>query len=764
MKHARMPGQRFTAAIAIGAAVCTAMSVTPAAATPAVPAVVPDAAPAADTTAEVLGIEPGSEIVSAGPSGFLTADRDGDIRWTRYTDGTSTVLGKHTPDARLAQRYGSLSDTVVVPRSNPLGNPAYDGATLYDMASGAAPVEIDLRTLGRDYGFVGAVGSTVIAAVTTGTGQQAHVVTKDGAELSDRAVTGLPAGAQDIRTTGSSEGAVLLSYRIGEFGSSPWYLALVDLGTATVTEIHDVGRYGVTSAAALSETRIAWFEKTGSSNTKILNVAERGGSTPPRRETITDLNTPVLGLTGNWLTYANATGVRLGNPDYQLALTAVPVDGGPSRKLLEHVTALVPSPDGSLLAMGGTLPEGEGLYRIASDTDGAPTTTLVASSGQPTAVTVLGHAVPSVIDLDKKGGSVMLAWHLSRANVQFTATLRHVRSGLVQSVHLSPLIGGNPVSQQVGFWWEGLLDGGNGNAVNAPNGDYTWTIVARPTNGIGPAATASGTFTVVRAPAPHDYSDNGSPDLLARDTSGRLWRADTATSSKGYGTLSEAQRTLVGSGWQQFNSIEAAGNLVGGVAGDLVARDKAGVLWLYQGKGDGTFTTKARIGSGWQIYRHLAGGSDLTGDGKPDLLATDAAGALWLYKGTGNASAPFAVRKKIGLSGWQQFNTIEATGNIAGGAAGDLVARDKAGVLWLYQGKADGTFTTRVRIGGGWNAYNHLVGIGDANRDGRPDLYAAGPDGTTWVYESTGDAAAPFRTRRSTSVLFGTAPTYNHIA
>ncbi|WP_307717519.1 VCBS repeat-containing protein [Streptomyces sp. V4I23] len=711
-----------------------------------------------------MGTEPGSQIVSAGPSGFLTEDMDGDMRWTRYADGTSTVLGRHTSELGLAQEWGSLSDTVVVPRRNPLGSPQYDGATLHDMASGAAPVEIDLQTLGREYAYVGTVGSTVIAAVTTGTGQQAHVVTKDGAALSDRAVTGLPADAQDIRTTGASEGSVLLSYRIGELGTSPWYLALVDLGTATVTETHDVGRYGMAHAAALSETHIAWFERTGSSTTKILNVAVRGGSTPPRRETVTGLDRPVLGLTGNWLTYASATKVYLGNSDYQLALTAVPVDGGLSHKLLEHVTALVPSPDGSLLAMGGTLPEGEGLYRIAPDTDGAPTTTLVASSDRPTAVTVLGHDVPSVIDLDKNSGNVFLAWHLSRANVQFTAALRHVRTGLVQSVHLSPLLGGYPVSQQVGFWWEGLLDGGNGKAVNAPNGAYTWTIEAKPRNGIGPTATASGTFTVVREPAPHDYSDNGSPDLLARDSSGRLWREDTATSSKASRTLSETGHTLVGSGWQQFNRIEAAGNLAGGPAGDLVARDTAGVLWLYQGKGDGTFATKARIGSGWQIYRHLAGASDLTGDGRPDLVATDAAGALWLYKGTGNATAPFAVRKKIGLSGWQQFNTIEATGNIAGSAAGDLVARDKGGVLWLYQGRGDGTFTTRIRIGGGWSAYNHLVGIGDANRDGRPDLYAAGSDGSTYVYESTGNAAAPFRSRRSTSVLFGTAPTYDHIA
>ncbi|MFP1630088.1 FG-GAP repeat domain-containing protein, partial [Streptomyces sp. 5K101] len=374
-----------------------------------------------------------------------------------------------------------------------------------------------------------------------------------------------------------------------------------------------------------------------------------------------------------------------------------------------------------------------------------------------------GHTVPSVIDLDKNRGQVSLAWRLSRLNITFKATIRHVRTGLTQAAYLSPGNSSTPIPQQVGFTWDGLLHD-NGREVNAPNGEYTWDIEAAPTNGIGPAATASGTFTVTRKAAPHDYSDNGSPDLLARDSSGRLWREDTTSSPEHPDHLSETRRKLVGGGWQIYNRIEAGGNIAGGAAGDLVARDTAGVLWLYQGRGDGTFTTRVKIGGGWQGYRHIAAGSDLTGDGRADLVATDSAGALWLHTGTGNASAPFAARKKVGLRGWQTFNRIEATGNIAGGSAGDLVARDTAGVLWLYQGRGDGTFTTRVKIGGGWNAYTHIVGISDGNRDGRPDLFAAAPDGNTYFYQGTGSTAAPFRTRNDSTVFFGMTQSYNHIA
>lgn len=64
-------------------------------------------------------------------------------------------------------------------------------------------------------------------------------------------------------------------------------------------------------------------------------------------------------------------------------------------------------------------------------------------------------------------------------------------------------------------------------------------------------------------------------------------------------------------------------------------------------------------------------------------------------------------------------------------------------MLWLYQGRGDGTFTTRVRVGGGWGAYTHLVGIGDGNRDGRADLRASAPDGASYFYQGTGNALWP---------------------
>ncbi|MFB6531358.1 FG-GAP repeat domain-containing protein [Streptomyces sp. NPDC056399] len=109
------------------------------------------------------------------------------------------------------------------------------------------------------------------------------------------------------------------------------------------------------------------------------------------------------------------------------------------------------------------------------------------------------------------------------------------------------------------------------------------------------------------------------------------------------------------------------------------------------------------------------------------------------------APRPSPPRKKIGF-GWGVYHQLTATGNIAGAKAGDLVARDKDGALWLYLGNGDGTFAQRIKVGGGWNEYSHIVGTGDANKDGRPDLYAThGPNRTAYFYAGTGNWRTPLR-------------------
>ncbi|MEW2555533.1 FG-GAP-like repeat-containing protein [Streptomyces zhihengii] len=744
MIHARPARRRAATAVVTVLAVTAGASAVSAAAF-AVPASGSATGVEAAHTAAVAAYPARSTVFGATASGFLTStevpsmDEAGTThirQWVRADGGPAT-------DLNYAAKIASTGSGDIAAFA------ASSRAWLRDLATGK-----DLRsvTVGGSTAYAGAAGTALFTTTLNAEGDRLlhmHSTTSGSARMT----TGLSADAADatdvVVRPGTAEHA-LLTYSTGAGESAKRHIALLDLAANTVT-----GTYELPAAArgdvAVSATHLAWAQYDAADDVTVVALDRATGVSRSFAVGNAWRRDVQVGLTDGWVTYGTRSGLTDIEPDALHALTARSLtDGTTTRKLLDHTLTSAVAPDGAQIVRGGTVAGGEGLYRISTGADGAvPTAELIASSGESTGMALTGDKVPATVDLDAAGGRVPLEWTLSRYNASVTVTLRHVRTGRTSVAGFM-----QPENAVVRYDWRGDLNNDiGGPAESAYNGDYTWTVTATPLNGIGPRMTRSGTFTVTRKAAGHDYNDNGAPDLLLRDSAGTLVRADSYYNPwiNQNGQLSAGEQKTVGSGWNMHNRIEAAGNLAGDANGDLVARDTTGVLWLYQGRGDGTFAARVKVGGGWQTYRHLAGGSDLTGDGRPDLVATDTAGALWLYRATGTAGAPFAARKKIGLSGWQQFNSIEATGDIAGTAAGDLVARDTAGVLWLYQGRGDGTFATRVRIGSGWNTYSHLVGIGDANRDGRPDLFAYGPNGT-YLYKGTGSATKPFGTKEATAL------------
>ncbi|MDV5148985.1 VCBS repeat-containing protein [Streptomyces sp. SBC-4] len=167
---------------------------------------------------------------------------------------------------------------------------------------------------------------------------------------------------------------------------------------------------------------------------------------------------------------------------------------------------------------------------------------------------------------------------------------------------------------------------------------------------------------------------------------------------------------FIGGGWGIYNEVFSAANTGGGTADDVLARDSSGVLWHYLGNGNGSLTQRYRIGSGWNAYTQIAGKGDVSGDGRPDVVARDRNGVLWLYKGTGNYRSPFTTRTRIG-SGWNSYNAIVSSGDLNFDGKADLVARDRAGALWLYKGRGSAStpYTGRMKIGtSGWNGFREL--------------------------------------------------------
>ncbi|MFC9590623.1 FG-GAP repeat domain-containing protein [Streptomyces sp. NPDC056944] len=725
----------------LGTVVAVVLAVTAGGLTAPACAVAPAAqdSPAAGQAAPFT-VPAGSTVVSSGPTGFLTS----------HTEGTATVhtwvTHDGTPTRLPAGRYEASQGTDLVVR--------IDGSrrTYLDMSTGRTVASYDTTELAGTPVPLLHQGTSLVTRTfpAAPAGRELHVVGKDAAGRTlDRAVPGLP--ADELVSVESAGPDTFLARHYSVVGGT-WSqkLAVVDVASASVVETYDhvYGQTGRQPAAA-SATHLAWLEL--GEYRSVLATARRGGSGITR----TDLPLPAdpetnartaVRIVGDWVVYTALGGGTSPRAEALHQVTARSLTTGETVTLLAHASGLVASPDGSLLASGGTLDRGEGVYRIApgADAGAPPAVTLVATTGVPTALAVTTENAPAgTVDLDRTAGVLKPSWTFDRHNAEARLVIRNTASGRVWT---SPTLPPRASSEPFTFLWDGTFD----DTYPAFNGAYTWTMTAKPANGIGPDVVRTGSFTLTRGVRPHDFDDNGSPDLLVRDAEGRLalyegrrYLANPAQDPSLDHEPPSLPPTPIGTGWNTYDRITAAGNLGGTPAGDVVTRDTTGVLWLHQGNGKG-LAPRVRVGAGWQVYDQLTAGPDLTGDGRNDLLATDRTGVLWLYPGTGNANAPFSARKRIG-GGWSAYNKLVVPGNLGGAAHGDLLARGKDGVLWLYLGKGDGTFAPRTRVGSGWNAYAVLIGIGDLNpRDGHADLIGMYSSRFLQTYAGTGDWRRPF--------------------
>ncbi|MGZ4637229.1 MAG: FG-GAP-like repeat-containing protein [Oryzihumus sp.] len=250
----------------------------------------------------------------------------------------------------------------------------------------------------------------------------------------------------------------------------------------------------------------------------------------------------------------------------------------------------------------------------------------------------------------------------------------------------------------------------------------TWRA-AMISRGVAPAAVQ----------ATPGFTQDGSPDLLARTGDGHL----VLLPGNGWGGLTGSS-TVIGAGWTSFNTILSPGDLTNDGHNDLIARTPAGVLYLYRGNGQGGWIGGGtRIGTGWNMFSQLMAGGDFTGDGHPDVLGRRANGELYLYAGNGRGG--LSAGRKIGLGGWQAFDTVVAARDVTGDGKADLLARKPAGQLYLYAGTGTGTVRAGTLVASGWDTTTTLLSAGDVTGDRRADLLALGTDGTLTVLAGNGN-------------------------
>ena len=163
-------------------------------------------------------------------------------------------------------------------------------------------------------------------------------------------------------------------------------------------------------------------------------------------------------------------------------------------------------------------------------------------------------------------------------------------------------------------------------------------------------ALATGSTSYNRIVGPGDVTGDGRGDLLAVTSTGTLY----LYAGDGSGT-NVASRVKISTGWERYNAVVGAGDVTGDGRPDLLARDTSGVLWRYTGTGSASapFSARVKVSTGWQQYKKLFSPGDANGDGKTDLMATTSTGALYFYAGTGAGTFKSRVTKATtGWSGW----------------------------------------------------------------------------------------------------------------
>ncbi|WP_030216721.1 FG-GAP-like repeat-containing protein [Streptomyces bikiniensis] len=349
---------------------------------------------------------------------------------------------------------------------------------------------------------------------------------------------------------------------------------------------------------------------------------------------------------------------------------------------------------------------------------------------------------------------------------------------------------GSPYESTVGGGWQIY------NKISSPgdlNGDGRADVIARTKDGslylylaTGNLSKPLGARTLIgggwgaydQIVGFGDANRDGRGDLYARDTAGTLWfYAGTGKASAPFGA-----RKAIGGGWGVYTQLLPGGD------GFLLARDQKGSLYVYAGKGNGTLAAPQKSGSTGSMKGivHFANGGGNPYTGKEGIFATTPAGALYWYNGSTTGSLDprvlasdnggyddtfvplhFSSLNQDALSdlgflfegvlyvegaeigpGWDVYDTIVGPGDLTGDGKGDLLARDRSGVLYLYAGNGAGTaFGGRIKVGPGWGSYDKLVGAGDYTGDGRTDLLATTPGGDLYLYGGTGSATAPFKGR-----------------
>jgi hypothetical protein len=179
-----------------------------------------------------------------------------------------------------------------------------------------------------------------------------------------------------------------------------------------------------------------------------------------------------------------------------------------------------------------------------------------------------------------------------------------------------------------------------------------------------------------------DVDGDGPADVVIRMVDGRLLAA------RGVGNGTFGAPFTIGKGWDLANLVEPAGDYTNDGVPDLLVRMNTGEGRLYSLTRSFTFSWQVHLDPSWGAYSSATGVGSMNTDYNGDLVTLRASdGALLMYPGSGPGSTTDYV---VLRSGEQSLAQILGFGDMNGDRANDILARDRAGGLWLYAGNGSG--------------------------------------------------------------------------
>lgn len=200
-----------------------------------------------------------------------------------------------------------------------------------------------------------------------------------------------------------------------------------------------------------------------------------------------------------------------------------------------------------------------------------------------------------------------------------------------------------------------------------------------------------------------DWNGDKTPSMMARDASGNLyqWKTD------GEGVIIGG-RVLIGTGWGSFVDIMVTNNWTGDGRPNLMGRRANGDLVLYTSNGAGGWLNPkgTLIGTGWDSFNTVVTPGSWLGDGKQSLIGRRPTGDLVLFNsdGAGGWSNP---RGTLIGTGWGGFPVFMSPGDWSGDNLIDLIGVNEVGALRLYTTNGQGAWLDAKgkQLDINWNSY-----------------------------------------------------------